>query len=84
MESLHIEFQPKVKEKLLAFLNSFSKNELKIIEDENSKTTEDSSFAAHKKRLQKSLDNIKSGNAILYDIDDLDAMLEKTISKHED
>ncbi|HCQ11756.1 hypothetical protein [Flavobacterium sp.] len=82
MESLHIEFQPKVKEKLLEFLNSFSKNDLKIIEDETSfEATK--SFKEHQQRLQLSLERLRSGESKLYDIDELDAMLEKTISKHE-
>lgn len=82
MESLHIEFQPKVKEKLLEFLNSFSKNELKIVEDETS-FEESKSFKEHQQTLQLSLERLQSGESKLYDIDELDAMLEKTISKHE-
>lgn len=82
MESLHIEFQPKVKEKLLEFLNSFSKNELKIVEDETS-FKETKSFKEHQQRLQLSLERLRSGESKLYDIDELDAMLEKTISKYE-
>lgn len=82
MESLHIEFQPKVKEKLLEFLNSFSKNDLKIVEDETS-FKETKSFKEHQQRLQLSLERLRSGESKLYDIEELDAMLEKTISKHE-
>lgn len=82
METLQIEFQPNVKEKILEFLNSFSKNELKIVEEEI-ETVRDEVFLAHQKRLQKSLDDLNSGKAKLYDIDELDAMLEKTIAKHE-
>lgn len=82
MESLHIEFQPKVKEKLLEFLNSFSKNDLKIIEDETS-IEATKSFKEHQQRLQLSLERLRSGESKLYDIEELDAMLEKTISKHE-
>ena len=82
MESLHIEFQPKVKEKLLEFLNSFSKNELKIVEEETSfEATK--SFKEHQQRLQLSIERLQSGESKLYDIEELDAMLEKTISKHE-
>ena len=82
MESLHIEFQPNVKEKLLEFLNSFSKNELKIVEDETS-FEETKSFKEHQQRMKLSLERLRTGESKLYDIDELDAMLEKTISKYE-
>ncbi|HOD10469.1 MAG TPA: hypothetical protein PLH25_05260 [Flavobacterium sp.] len=71
MESLHIEFQPKVKEKLLAFLNSFSKNELKIIESEDS-------FEATKTILQKRLNELRSGKADLISIDEYEKTLDKS------
>lgn len=77
METLHIEFQPNVKEKLLEFLNSFSKNDLKIVE-------EDASFEATKKRVQESYRKLKNDETKLYDIEELDAILEKSISKYED
>jgi TRAP-type C4-dicarboxylate transport system substrate-binding protein len=82
METLQIEFQPNIKAQLLEFLNSFSKNDLKIVEEEI-EIVRDEVFLAHQKRLQKSLDDLKSGKAKLYDIDELDAMLEKTIAKYE-
>ena len=34
METITIKFQSNIKEKLIAFLNSFSKNELHVIEEE--------------------------------------------------
>jgi len=71
MESLHIEFQPKVKEKLLAFLNSFSKNELKIIESEDS-------FEATKTILQQRLNELRSGKADLISIDEYEKTLDKS------
>ena len=82
MESLHIEFQPNVKEKLLEFLNSFSKNELKIFEDETS-IEETKSFKEHQQRMKLSLENIKSGKSKTISFDELDNYLEETISKNE-
>lgn len=76
METLQIEFQPSVKEKILEFLNSFSKNELKII-------VKDPTFEETKKRVHESYRKLKNGETKLYDIDELDAMLEKTISEYE-
>lgn len=70
MESLRIEFQPKVKEKLLEFLNSFSKNELKIVDD----TT---SFEATKTILHQRLSDLKSGKVNLISIDDYEKIVDK-------
>lgn len=82
METITIEFQPNVKEKVIAFLNSFNRNELHIIE-ENSINEEDPSFVAYRDRLHLEVKKIESGESKLYDFDELDAMLEKTISEYE-
>ena len=82
METIKIEFQSNVKEKLIDFLNSFSKSELHIIE-EDSPIIEDKSFDEYRNRLHLEVKKIESGESKLYDIDELDAMLEKTISKYE-
>ena len=76
METLTIEYQPSFKEKLLTFLNSFDSNEVAIVKD-------NSSFDTSKKRVQESYRKLKNKETILYDIDDLDALLNKTISKYE-
>ncbi len=70
MESLHIEFQPNVKEKLLEFLNSFSKNDLKIVE-------ENTAFEATKTILQKRLTDLRAGKADLISIDDYEKIINK-------
>ena len=70
MESLHIEFQPKVKEKLLEFLNSFSKNELKIVEDETS-------FEATKAILHQRLSDLRSGKVDLIAIEDYEKIVDE-------
>jgi len=82
METIKIEFQSNVKEKLIDFLNSFSKSELHII-DEDSPIMEDKSSDEYRNRLHLEVKKIESGESKLYDIDELDAMLEKTISKYE-
>jgi hypothetical protein len=76
METIKIEFQPNVKERLMEFLNSFKSSEVHIIE-------EDKNFFETKKRVQESYDKLVKGESKLYDIDELDAMLDKTISKYE-
>ena len=82
METIKIEFQSSIKEKLIEFLNSFSKSELHIVE-EDSPIIEDKSFIEYRDRLHLAVQKIESGESKLYDIDELDAMLEKTISKYE-
>lgn len=82
METIKIEFQSNVKEKLIQFLNSFSKNELHIIE-ESSPIVEDKSFEEYRDRLHLAAKRIESGESKTYDLDELDAMLEKIISEYE-
>lgn len=82
METIKIEFQSSIKEKLIEFLNSFSKSELHIVEEDSS-IIEDKSFVEYRDRLHLAVQKIESGESKLYDIDELDAMLEKTISKYE-
>ncbi|MFK7032971.1 hypothetical protein [Flavobacterium oreochromis] len=76
METIKIEFNSSIKEKLMEFLNSFSKTEINIIE-------EDEQFLKTKKRVQESYEKLKSGKTKTYTLDELDSMLEETISKYE-
>lgn len=77
MEAIRLEFQPEIKEKILNFLNSFSSDELKI-------TPEDPDFDENKKKVHLAYSKLKNGKAKLYTIDEVDEILEKTISKYED
>lgn len=76
MEAIRLEFQPEIKEKVLKLLSEFSPSELRIIE-------EDSDFEEGKRKLQNAYDKLKSGNTKLYTFEELDEILEKTISKYE-
>ena len=75
METIRLEFQPKIKAKIMELLSSFSSDELKIVEEED--------FIKIKKELDASLEKIHNGTAKLYSFKELDAILEKTISEHE-
>ena len=77
MEAIRLEFQPEIKEKILSFLNSFSSDELKI-------TPEDPDFDENKKKVHAAYSKLKNGTAKLYALEEVDEILEKTISKHED
>ncbi len=77
MEAIRLEFQPEIKAKLLKLLNTFSSDELKIVQ-------EDSTFEEEKKMLQSRIDKISDGTAVYSTFEELDVLLEKTISKYED
>ena len=77
METIRLEFQPKIKAKILELLSSFSSDELKIVH-------EDSSFEENKRKLQARAEKISSGTAQYSSFEELDILLEETISKYED
>lgn len=76
METLQIKFQPSFKEKLMAFLNSYDSNEVEIIQEK-------SSFEITKKRVQESYRKLQNNETKIFDIDELDAFLNATISEYE-
>ncbi len=77
MEAIRLEFQPEIKEKILKVLSSFSSDELKII-------PEDPDFDDNKKKVHEAYTKLKSGTSKLYTVEEVDEILEKTISKYED
>jgi len=77
MEAIRLEFQPEIREKILEFLSSFSSDELKI-------TQEDPDFDENRKKVHAAYAKLKNGTAKLYTIEEVDEILEKTISKYED
>ena len=77
MEAIRLEFQPEIKDKILKFLSSFSSEELKI-------TQEDPDFVENRKKVHAAYSKLKDGTAKLYTIEEVDEVLEKTISKYED
>lgn len=76
METIRLEFQSGIKNKILELLSSFSSDELTIIE-------EDVEFEKTKRMLQSRIDKIHDGTAKFYTIEEVDAILEETISKYE-
>lgn len=82
METITIEFQPTVKEKVIAFLNTFSKNELHIIE-ENSPNDADKSFIEYRDRLHLAVKKFESGESKSRSLEELDAYLENIICEYE-
>jgi hypothetical protein len=76
METIRLEFQPKIKAEILELLSSFSSDELKIVQ-------EDPDFDENKRKLDISLAKIKDGTAECCSLDELDLFLEEAISKYE-
>ena len=77
MEAIRLEFQPEIKAKILEFLSTFSPDELKIV-------PESSTFEEEKRMLQSRIDKINDGTAVYSTFEELDILLEETISKYED
>ena len=82
METIQIEFQPNLKSKILDLLSIFSKDEIKISSVESEQFF-DPNFVENKGKLDESLKKIRNGTAKLYTFDELDSILEETISKYE-
>ena len=77
METLTIKFHPNIKEKILELLSSFSSDELKIVQGKET-------FEEEKRMLQSRIDKINDGTAVYSTFEELDVLLEETISKYED
>ena len=76
METIRLEFQPNIKAKILELLSSFSSDELKIVQ-------EDPDFDRNKKKIAIAYAKLKSGTAKFYTLEEVDAILEETITKNE-
>jgi hypothetical protein len=76
METIRLEFQPNIKAKILELLSSFSSDELRIVQ-------EDENFIENKRELDIAYAKLKSGTEKFYTLEELDAILEETISKYE-
>lgn len=76
METIRLKFNSNIKDKILELLSSFSSDELEIVQ-------EDDDFDKNKKKLENSFSKIKKGTAKFYTIEEVDVILEETISKYE-
>ncbi len=75
METIRLEFQPNIKAKILELLSLFSSEELTIVQ-------EDPDFEENKRKLDLAFAKIKNGTSQSYSIEELDVILEKTISEY--
>ncbi len=76
METIRLEFQPKIKAKILELLSTFSSDELKIIK-------EDENFVRNKAMIENELEKIKDGSAEYCTFEELDSYLDEVISEYE-
>ena len=77
METIRLEFNSDIKAKIIELLSSFSSDELKIIK-------EDEEFLKNKEMIHSRISKIDDGKAEYSSFEELDVLLEETISKYED
>jgi uncharacterized protein YpmS len=75
VETIRLEFQPKIKAKILELLSSFSSDELKVVQ-------EDSDFEENKRKLDLELSKINNGTAVCCSLDELDLMMDEIFSEY--
>jgi len=76
MQTIRLRVNDKVYKNLLRFLSKFSKDEIQIIE-------EDDTFISVRQYLENELSTVEGGSAKYIDIDELDSSLDSSIRKHE-
>lgn len=76
MQTIRLRVNDKVYKNLLRFLSKFSKDEIQIIE-------EDDTFISVRQYLENELRTVEDGSAKYIDIDELDSSLDSSIRKHE-
>ena len=77
MHTLKLKIDDSAYDKLIRHLAQFSKEEVEIIMDEPN-------FVETKKYLDAELDEINSGNAKFFTVNEAEQRLENLIKKHED
>lgn len=73
METIILQYNPSIKDELMKFLDSFSKNDLEIIDKKNKE------FEAIKRELYQDYTISKSPNANFFSLEEVDKMLDAKI-----
>lgn len=76
MHTIRLKVNDKIYEKLLWLLSKFSKDEIEIM-------VENSTFSTDQKYLEKELNEIISGEAKFIGFEEAEERLEKSIKQHE-
>ena len=77
MEIIRLQFEPKIKVRILELLKAFSSDELQIIQ-------EDPFFEQNKAKLAAELAKIENGTASYTTVEELNLVLENRISSYKD
>ncbi|MCB0702990.1 MAG: hypothetical protein KDC55_09815 [Ignavibacteriae bacterium] len=73
MKTIKLEINDSIYNEVISLITKFNDKDLKITDY----------FLEEKKYLQNQLNQLESGKEELFDIEDLDNILEKTISRYE-
>lgn len=76
MHTIKLNVSDSIYNELIVLLTRFSKEEIEIISDEEN-------FTASKNYLNLELEDLKSGKATFYTVDEATDRIEKTIQKYE-
>lgn len=74
METITLQYNQDIKEKLMKFLETFSKKELKIIEEKNER------FEKVKAEVYADYEASKQPDAVFYTVEEAEKMLEESIN----
>jgi len=77
MHTIKLKIDDRVYDKLIRHLSEFSKDEVEIVMDETN-------YTETKKYLDAELDEITSGKAKFFTVNEAEQRLENLIKKHED
>lgn len=76
MHTIKLKISDEIYNKLMSTLRKFGKDELQII-------SEDEGFTETKKYLERELEDINSGKANFFSVEEAEDRFEKVIKKHE-
>jgi hypothetical protein len=76
MHTIKLKIEDSVYDKFIWFLGKFTKDEVEVI-------IEDTNFSETKNYLESELNEIKSGKAIFFTVNETEQRLENLIKKHE-
>jgi hypothetical protein len=76
MHTIKLNVSDSIYNELIVLLTRFSKEEIEIISDEEN-------FTVSKNYLNLELEDLKSGKATFYTVDEATVRIEKTIQKYE-
>lgn len=74
MKTIKLEIRDSIYDEVISLMKQFNSTDLKITDY----------FSEEKRYLQSQLNQLEKGEEELFDVEELDRILEETISKYED